>query len=533
MISSLPLAPLVTMLSTALLCMIPMRRSLMAGIALGGTLLSVVWGAILMSATSDGTVLVSLLGGWEAPFGIVMTADRLSALMSTLASVCGVFTLWFMISAEDKVRERHHLFPLTLLLFTGVQQSFLTGDLFNLFVAFEVMLVASYALSVLGSTREQLREGFRYIVMNLAASSLLVVACGLAYGVLGTLNFAHLAQRSQELGAHPTVGAVAVLLMIVFASKAALFPMGFWLPGTYPALPAASSAFFAAILTKVGIYALIRTYSTLFQANAELAQMFLLSLGAITMIYGALGALSQKEWRRVLSFTVMSSVGYLSFGIGLGTTEALRAALSYIAVSILTTLALFLIAAVAERASGTPVIRDRRGYIDRYPLLAAAFMLCALTMAGLPPTGGFVAKYALIRAGLLADSPLALVAVICALTASLITLYTMLNIWRDFFWGKPDKTLPCFPVPIFQKSAAYGATCLVGGLVLGAGALFHYTDQTAQELSTPSSYIEQVLPEGGVIIPSPNENKKKQSSSSNSAENLNSSSSEIKEEGKH
>lgn len=501
MVSPLPLAPILVPMGTALLCMLPLGRTFRAGAALVGSLLMLLFSVLLLVHTGNGDVLVSELGGWAAPFGIVMTADRLSALMSTLASVCGVLTVWFMGAAEDKVREKHHAFALTMLLLTGVQQSFLTGDLFNLFVAFEVMLVASYALAVLGSTREQLREGFRYIVMNLAASSLLVMACGLVYGTLGTLNFAHLAQRSLEIGPNSTVAAVSVLLMLVFASKAALFPLGFWLPSTYPALPQASSALFAALLTKVGVYALIRVFTTVFQVDSALAQNLLLMLATVSMVYGALGALSQKEWRRVLSFAVMSSVGYLVFGLGLGTQEALRAALGYVAVSILTTLALFFIAAVAERAGGTAVIRDRRGYIDRFPLLAAAFLFCALAMAGLPPTIGFVGKYALVRAGMLQGSTLAYVAVAAALLSSLLTLFAMLSIWRDFFWGKRDQSAPVYAVERMQQAPAYAASALVVLLTVLAGPLFQLAGQTARELENQNLYIRGVLGERPVEIP--------------------------------
>lgn len=501
MSSALPLAPIVLPLGVGLLCLIPMRRPLKAGLALLGTLLMLLLSLLLVRATADGSVLVSELGGWKAPFGIVMTADRLSAYMSALASVAGIFAVWFMVASEDRVREKHHAFALTMFLMTGVQLSFLTGDLFNLFVAFEVMLVASYALAVLGSTREQLREGFRYIVMNLAASSLLVVACGLAYGTLGTLNFAHLAQRSAELGPHPTVAAIGVLLMIVFAAKGALFPLGFWLPGTYPALPPASSAFFAAILTKVGVYALIRVFTTVFQADSLLPHTFLLGLGAVTMLFGALGALSQREWRRILSFTVMGSVGYLAFGIGLGTPDALRAALAYVAVSVLVTLALFLIAAVAEKAGGTALVRGRRGFIDRMPLLAGAYLLCALTVSGLPPTAGFVAKYALVRAGIAQGSPLALLAVTCALAASLMTLYALLTVWRDFFWGKADPSQPIHVVAPAQQSPAYLAAGLVALLALFAGPLFSHAEATARELRDQSHYIRSVLGDQPVVIP--------------------------------
>ena len=499
--SALPLAPILTPLGVALLCLIPLRRSLKAGLALVGALATLLCSGLLLNATADGSVLVSELGGWPAPFGIVMTADRLSAGMSVLASLSGVVAVWFMIAHEDRVREQHHAFALSLLLFTGVQLSFLTGDLFNLFVAFEVMLVASYALAVLGSTREQLREGFRYILMNLAASTLLVLACGLVYGTLGTLNYAHIAERTLELGPRATVSVLAVLLTLVFASKAALFPLGFWLPGTYPALPQASSAFFAAILTKVGVYALIRLFTTVLPVDSALPQAFLLALGAATMLFGALGALSQREWRRILSFTVMGSVGYLAFGIGLGTPDGLRAALAYLAVSVVVTLATFLIAAVAERAAGTPAVRGRRGFIEPLPWLAGAFLLCLLTVAGLPPTAGFVAKYALVRAGLAQGSVLAVAGVVCALLGSLITLMALLTVWRDFFWGKADRAVPMRPVTRRTTWPAYFASALVAALVVLAGPLFTHAEATARQLRDPWQYVRSVLGGEPVQIP--------------------------------
>ncbi len=499
-LSALPLAPILTPLGLGVLLLAPMARGWRVTLALVSAALTLLWALGLLGATGGGAVLVSELGGWPAPFGIVMTADRLAALMSTLAAGCGVFTVWLMAARPDPVREKHHSFALTSFLFAGVQLSFLTGDLFNLFVAFEVMLVASYALAVLGSTREQLREGFRYIVMNLSASALLVVACGLAYGTLGTLNFAHLAQRSAALGPNATVTAVGVLLLIVFAAKGALFPLGFWLPGTYPALPHATGAFFAAVLTKVGLYALIRVFTTVFNQDPALPSTLLLTLGAVTMLYGALGALSQREWRRILSFTVVGSVGYLAFGLGLGTPGALRASLAYLAVSVAVTLALFLIAAVAERAGHSRLVRAR-GFIDILPLLAACFLLCALTVAGLPPTAGFVAKYDLIRAGLEQGSGLAVVAVASALLSSLITLYALLNVWRGFFWGRHPREDPVRAVPWAERLPAYLASALVAALAVFAGPLLQYAGATADELKNNTRYVLGVLGDQPVDLP--------------------------------
>lgn len=496
--SWLPLAPILVPLGLGILMLAPMGRRARAGLALATALLTLLCSALLLSAVWNGAVLVSELGAWPAPFGIVMTADRLGAFMSVLASVSALLATWAALVNPDSTRERHHLFTLMAVLSAGVQMSFLTGDLFNLFVAFEVMLVASYALAVLGSTREQLREGFRYIVMNLAASALLVLACGLTYGALGTLNFAHLAQRSAELGPNATVSAISVLLLLVFAAKGALFPLGFWLPGTYPALPAATGTFFAAILTKVGAYALIRVFTTVFTQDPALPQTLLLILGSVTMLYGALGMLSQREWRSVLSFAVVSSAGYVAFGLGLGTPLALRATLSYLAVSVTVTAALFLIAAVAERAAGTRNVRAR-GFLDERPWLAGAFLLCALTAAGLPPTAGFIAKFALVQAGVQSGTPLAWVAVTGALLASLVTLLALLNVWRGFFWGEATGTRPA-PAPRGTRLPAYAASALVAALAVGGGSLLSFTGAAASDLRG-DGYVRGVLGTGPVVIP--------------------------------
>ena len=372
--SLLPAAPFLAALGSGILLLLPWRtRRARVTISLLACLLMFFLSGALVLQTDAGAVLSHSMGRWPAPFGIVLVADRLSAWMSLLTSVTLLLSMLHVAAVPDRVREKYHLFGLMHLLAAGVQLSFLTGDLFNLFVAFEVMLVASYALTVLGSTREQLREGFRYIVMNLVASALLVAACGMIYGQLGTLNMAHLAQRSAELGPNPSVTIFSTLLLTVFASKSAQFPLGFWLPGTYPAVPAAVGAFFAAILTKVGIYAIMRTFGTMFTQEPYIVQAVLLGLGSATMLFGALGMVSQREWRRILSFSVISSVGYMAFGLGLGTPQAVGATLFYLTGSVVVTAAMFLLAANAEKAAGTSYVAVR-GMLEYQPLWALSLI---------------------------------------------------------------------------------------------------------------------------------------------------------------
>ncbi|RTR27501.1 proton-conducting transporter transmembrane domain-containing protein [Deinococcus radiophilus] len=495
-------APIIIPLGTALLLLLPLRRTLQAGLSIVGTVLMLLASVYLLIQAGHGQILTTNMGGWPAPFGITMVADRLGAWMSLLTSISAVLSVLYAAAMPDRVRERHHLFALMQFLFAGVQISFLTGDLFNLFVAFEVMLVASYALAVLGSTREQLREGFRYIVMNLTASALLVATVGMIYGLIGTLDMAHLSQRSAELGVNHVVTAFSILLLIVFSAKSALFPLGFWLPGTYPAVPPAAGAFFAAILTKVGIYALARTFNTIFVGEPHIAQNILLILGTVTMLYGALGLVSQREWRRILAFVVVVSVGFMAMGLGAGTPEALNATMFYVGVSVAVTSAMFLLAGVAERATGTTHV-NVRGMLEHRPLLAGLFMLGALTIAGLPPTGGFIAKFALIASVLEVGTPLAYLAAGSALVSSLIILYAMLNMWRAFFWGKRHSDRQLRPNPAGQLAALYLAMGAVALTALSAGPMMAYTADLSRDLQTPERYRTAVLGTDPVVIPDP------------------------------
>lgn len=498
--SMLPAAPFLFSMLAGVLMMFPLQRAAKVSASLTAALLVVAFSVGMLVQTIDGNVLVHSMGAWPAPFGIVLVADGLSAFMSLLSAVVFFFSVAHVAVTPDKIREKFHLFALMQFLHAGVQLSFLTGDLFNLFVAFEIMLVASYALAVLGSTREQLREGFRYIVMNLVASALLVTTCGFIYGALGTLNMAHLAQRAAEIGPHSTIALFSSLLLIVFASKSAQFPFGFWLAGTYPALPAAVGAFFAAILTKVGIYALIRTFGTMFTADVHIAQTVLITLGIFSMLFGAFGLVSQREWRRILAFGVISSVGYMAFGLGIGTPEALSATLFYTATSVMVTSSLFLLASWAEKTAGTSYVAVR-GMLEKQPLMAAIFLLGALTLAGLPPTAGFIAKFGLISAAVAQPTPLVWAGVAAALLASLVILYAMLQLWRGYFWGKRAIDCKGVGVTVPERRVTILAAAPVVLAALFASPLASATDAIALQMANPSFYIGGVLGDKPVIIP--------------------------------
>lgn len=485
------LLPILIPLTAAVVLLVLRGRDARFRVSLLSAVLTLAASAFLLPATLRGEVWSSDLGAWTAPFGISIVADGLSAIAVTAASLVGLLAVVLSRGTTDERRERFGHHALLHLLFAGVNQSFLTGDLFNLFVAFEVMLVASYALMILGNDVGQLREGFRYVVFNLLVSAVFVVAAGFAYGLLGTLNFADLASRAADLGPDARVTALALLLMFVFATKTALFPLSFWLPGAYPEPPPAVSAYFAAVLTKVGAYALIRLLTTVFPTEPEVTHTILLTLGAVTVLVGALGALSQRTWRSILSFTVVSSVGYLGIGLGLNSAEALSATVFYLAQSMIVTFGLFAVAALAEQLTGTESVATG-GLLSRFPLLAAAYFVGLLALVGLPPTSGFVAKLGLVRAAADLGTPLAFLAVAAIVLGSFLTLVTLASVWRAAFWGE----LPRAPQP--ARRTLIGATLAAGAvtasLIVLSGPLYASSDRVAAELRTPSEYAEGVLP---------------------------------------
>ena len=455
-----------------------------------------------------GEVLVAQMADWPAPFGISLVADRLAAMMLVLSSATGLLTVLFAGSSLqhpprrgqgpllNRAREAFGAQSLLQFLFMGVNMSLLSGDLFNLFVAFEVMLVASYGLLLLGGELSQLREGFKYVVVNLIASAIFVIAAGLAYGLFGSLNMADIAVRLAEHGPDQRITLVALLLALVFAIKAALFPFGFWLPDSYPVPPAATSAFFAGLLTKVGAYALIRSFTLMFPQE-ELIHTVILVLAGLTILLGGFGAIARRRWRHVLAFANIAGIGYLTMGAFAGTSASLSAALYYLAHSVLVVFALFLVAALAERIAG-PDYRIE-GHLARYPWLGVGYFVAAMALAGVPPTSGFVGKYSLISALIGAGGDLRLWIAGGAVVTSFLLLYAGMQIWQRFFWGESDAVHQVrLPRPMMAVTAT--ALVLVIGLAALSGPAFEFAQKTAAQLSDGRQYIEAVLEPRGRLL---------------------------------
>ena len=438
------------------------------------------------------------MGAWAAPFGITLVADLLSATMLVVSGLMGVAVLLYALGSLDAEQEKGAFHALYHLLLLGVAGAFLAGDLFNLYVWFEVLLITSFVLLVLGTTRAQVRGSVTYVLVNLVASLCFLLAVGLLYGLTGTLNLADLAVRLPVLDAPGLITTIAMLFLVAFGIKAALFPLFFWLPAAYHTPPIAISALFAGLLTKVGVYALIRVFTLLFTQDVGYTHSILLAMAALTMITGVLGAVAQTDVRRILSFHIVSQIGYMVMGLALFTPLALLGAIFYIVHHIVVKTTLFLVGGVAERLTGAFDLSQIGGLYRSRPLLAVLFLIPALSLAGLPPLSGFWAKLIILRAGLEAE---AYWAVAAALGAGLLTLVSMTKIWGEAFW-KPlpeSATAPTSPPPVrllMTPIVALAAVTLAIGLY--ADPLAALAERAAAELLDPSAYVTAVLgPESG------------------------------------
>jgi multicomponent Na+:H+ antiporter subunit D len=456
---------------------------------------NVVVAVILLAEVDGDEMLVMQAGGWKVPLGITLAVDRLSAVMLVVASLMLLSVLVYAVGQGAEESRYASFNPVYLVLAAGVSASFVTGDLFNLFVAFEMMLVASYVLLTLGGRPGQVRSGMSYVVISLVASTFFITALALIYAATGTVNMAELSQRIPELSDGVRTG-FSLLLILVFGIKAGLFPLFFWLPDSYPTAPGAITAVFAGLLTKVGVYAIIRTQTLLFPPEAQQGS-FLLVLAGLTMVVGVLGALAQDDLRRMLSFHIVSHIGYMIFGLALFTLAGIAGAVFYVVHHIVVKTALFLVAGLVERRAGSDRLSRIGGLVRSAPMIAVLFALPALSIAGLPPFSGFVGKFALVGSGIESDE-WAIVAV--SLLVSLLTMYVMVRIWSGVFWGEPeDPAIVAWiesddsTVPRLMTGSASVVVALSVALMIFAGPVYDYSKRTAEDLLAPDRYVTAVI----------------------------------------
>ncbi|MGW1680730.1 Na+/H+ antiporter subunit D [Saccharopolyspora sp. NPDC002376] len=461
--------------------------------------------AVLLYVADTYGPVVLQMGAWPAPFGITLVADRLSALLLVVSSVVTFAVLIYSIGQRitDYGRERSSttFHPMYLVLCAGVSLAYLTGDLFNLFVAFEIMLSSSYVLITRRTTATRIRASMTYVIVSLASSLLFITMIALVYASTGTVNLADLSEKVHELP-EGMQSALALLVVIVFGVKAAMVPLHFWLPDSYPTAPAPVTAVFAGLLTKVGIYALIRTQTLVFSHSESWNLM--LGIALITMIVGALGALAQNDLNRLLSFLLVSHIGYMLFGLGVYDVIGLTGVILYVVHHITVQAALFLVSGLITRHTGTVALTRMGGLAKAAPLIAVLFALPALSLAGVPPFSGFVAKLALLQAGVGAATWPAYVVTGGAVLTSLLTLYAMARVWTRAFWGQvkapeqdPDPTDELVVGtadsnrPMVVASGVLVAASVVIAVV--AGPLAEVSGRAAADLMHGETYRSAVL----------------------------------------
>jgi multicomponent Na+:H+ antiporter subunit D len=468
-------------------------------------LVSVVGSALHLAATVSvfffirpaGIVAIQV-GNWEAPFGITLVADLFSAIMLVLTGIIGLSVAVYSLGNINPQRESfgYHFFYHVLLM--GISGAFLTGDMFNLYVWFEVMLIASFVLMALGGERGQMEGALKYVTLNLISSAVFLAALGILYGVAGTLNMADLSELLPTLD-EGLLNILAMLFLVAFGIKAAIFPLFFWLPAAYHTPPAAVSAIFAGLLTKVGVYAMIRVFTLLFIQDITFTHFVILVLAGFTMASGVLGAASQFEFRRILSFHIISQIGYMILGLAIFSPLAMAGAVFYIMHHIIVKANLFLISGAVNRLKGSYQLKELGGLYRSRLGLSILFLIPALSLAGLPPLSGFWAKLTIIAAALEQEQYL-MVGV--ALSVSLLTLYSMFKIWNEVFWkaapeNNPANEKPPLSTQQWALTIAPITVLAVLTLIIGFAAepFFQLAQETAAQLLEPSLYIESVLGE--------------------------------------
>lgn len=420
----------------------------------------------LWRAVSGEATLVLRLGGWLSTVGIALVADRLAALMVLFGSVTTLACVLFGYGEKWTAREHPLRVPLVFLLLAGVNLAFLTGDLFNLFVAFEVMLLGSYALLTLESDAKEVPAALPYVGINLLGSTVFLSAAGLCYGWLGTLNLAELGARLELVRDDTRTVLLGGLLTLVFATKAGLVPLMYWLPRAYPALPGGLAGLFGGLLTKVGVYALVRLQCTVLPAGLPVLPDVLLWCGAATLLIGGLGALSQYRIQAILTWHIVSQIGFMVLALGLGSPVGVAAALGILLHNLLVKASLLLCGGAVGLANGDDDVRTGGSLWLTSPVLGLCFLLQALSLAGLPPLSGFWGKLLLFQG--LADGE-RWVLLVVAIAGSFLTLASMLKIWLGVFWGPPSSGRPVRAGTPAGRSAAI-ALLTAASLVAGLGA---------------------------------------------------------------
>lgn len=487
MLNALPI--LIPFATAILLKALPYRPALLRAVSFGGALgILAAAIAILIRVRTSG-IQVLQIGAWPAPFGITLVADPFSAMLVVMVGILATAVTAHAFSGVDPRREALGYHPLVHVLLMGVSGAFLTGDVFNLYVWFEVMLIASFVLMALHRTREQLHAAYVYVTINLIASAILLTAIGLLYGHAGTLNLADLARVWPERSTPLLEDALSILFLTAFGIKAGLFPLFFWLPASYHAPPPAIGALFAGLLTKVGVYAMVRLFTLIFRNPEAMVYTVLLVLSIATMLVGLAGAIAQRDLRRVLSFNLIGHIGFTTVGLALWTPLALGASIFYLLHHMLVITTLFLVSGLVLRQRKTDNLDELGGLYRSNPAVAALILIPIFSLAGTPPFSGFLAKLGILVAAFETRS---FVLVAVALLVGLLTLLSMARVWQLVVW-KAAPGPEANPLRRIDNVPIAFLVVLTLGLTAAAGPVFDASLYAAEMLLHPETYIEAVL----------------------------------------
>jgi multicomponent Na+:H+ antiporter subunit D len=489
------LAPVLIPITYIALALVLRSKAVKQALAVIFSVLNFLMALYLIFLAGREDILVSNIGSWPAPYGITMVADRFSALMLLVSSIVFLATTIYSVEAIDAKRKENGYYLITYGILAGVNGSFMAGDLFNLYVWFEVMLMGSFILVSFGGERLQLAGAIKYLILNLISSFFFLAGIGILYGKMGSLNMADISIKiTQSAESLSALNPALVLFIVGFAIKGALFPFFFWLPASYHTPPPAVSALFAGLLTKVGVYALIRLYTLfLFQADSFWNPMIMV-LGVLSMVVGVLTATSQTDFRKILSFHIISQVGYMVTGLAFFTVGGLAAAMFFLAYHMITKTNIFLVAGWVYRQNGTLEIKELGGILKQSPVWATIFFVSAFSLAGMPPLSGFAAKFLIIKSGVGSGN---VVVAMIALFVGLFTLFSMVKIWIEVFWkpapaGTVTRELTLQPDRLMMGSSVFLAILIVA-MGLFAAPVIEYCNEAAADLLDPEKYYSFIL----------------------------------------
>lgn len=472
------------------------RKARLAGVVgIAGSIAMLVSAVfILLEVFRDG-IISTVAGGWEAPFGISIVIDQMSALFLLVTAIIVVAISIYALNFPGKERYLPKFYFFFFSLTLGVNGAFITGDIFNLYVWFEVMLLSSFVLITLGFSRDQLRGGIKYMAMNLIGSLFFLAGIGLLYGKTGTLNMAHLAQILLDDDQAILINSSSMLFFLAFGIKAAVFPLFFWLPASYHTPDSTVSALFSGILTKVGVYALIRFFTLFFVQDPFFWHTMLFIIAGTTMVIGGMAASSRYETRKILSYHIISQIGYMLMGLAIFTPLGVAGGIFFTLHNMLAKTNTFVVAGLINRMRGSYSLKQVGGLFKESPVLAVLFIIPAFALAGIPPLSGFFAKFILIKAGFEAGH---YVITGIAILVGLLTLYSMIKIWNEAFLKKmPEVREAPVTAPVRLKfidllpSVILGSVTILMGIF--ASTVFDFTLQAAESLLDPVKYIQSVM----------------------------------------